>query len=795
MLLAAEPDDARPVELRVGIVAFQSFQTSIDPYERLFRDLADDFDRPMRFRLAIGTYGDVLHWLERGLVDVAMLTPGVFAVARQITREGKPCCEYLVSRRQRIDDGTQSGDYREAYHSVCVVPAGSKLRTLDDLRRAIDVGQARLIFVDPLSSSGRLAPAFVLAQLGMLAAPQHVSFSYSHSNSLRLLAARNDGQEHVAFVSDQALHSTGEKSAHRKLEFGELERLTIPLDVVVARRGYEHAGRVAECLANHRDEQGRSDFVRFDDWEVRYAEVERWYAQLRIAGDSEESQSVSLDELGQMLLHYARARPASQRPRLALVLSGGGAKCAYQIGAVAALEEQLAKLREETGETGLEISLVVGTSGGAINALAVALGTSSTAEGREQLKNAWRSLDQREIVRPSKLVRGNMGLWFVCIQTTVVLWVVRKYVARHDRRAWAIVWMLLTLGGVQLAIGQAGFSPWRWLGDHHFLHHAWLWSTFGVERAGVFLLFAGTALLVQQWRLSRRRGYLALPRRTAAWGLAVGLLGLPLAQLLTILFYEKTLSDSSGIERALARNFADLADGELVRAAKPPLKSVAGTPPERLQSLGRQILARRLLSRDLVITGSCLERTSAELPSDLYFYASAGRSAPPDFDHRGVALAERPELLLDVVMGSGSIFPVFPPRTLADFPAPGERVELVDGGFAHNSPVEAAVRWGATHIVLVEAAPLERGERRNFLQNAAGAFSHLYQQAQLVDARSRENDPVVIFSLRPDPPHLCVLDFADNLIDAAIDKGYREAAGDGRRRFRKELGEPVFWEP
>src|SRR5207244_4677092 len=111
----------------------------------------------------------------------------------------------------------------------------------------------------------------------------------------------------------------------------------------------------------------------------------------------------------------------------------------------------------------------------------------------------------------------------------------------------------------------------------------------------------------------------------------------------------------------------------------------------------------------------------------------------------------------------------FPPRTLEDFPDSGERIELVDGGFAHNSPVEAAVRWGATHIVLIEADPQERGGRRNFLQNAAGAFNHLYQQAQLVDARSREKDQVVIFSLHPNPPHVSVLAFADNMIDAAID--------------------------
>lgn len=63
---------------------------------------------------------------------------------------------------------------------------------------------------------------------------------------------------------------------------------------------------------------------------------------------------------------------------------------------------------------------------------------------------------------------------------------------------------------------------------------------------------------------------------------------------------------------------------------------------------------------------------------------------------------------------------------------------------------------------------------------------------------------MVIFSLRPEAPHLCLLDFSENLIDEAIEKGYREARGEslggpsgiaGRRRFRKELGEPFFWPP
>src|SRR5262249_32016417 len=159
-------------------------------------------------------------------------------------------------------------------------------------------------------------------------------------------------------------------------------------------------------------------------------------------------------------------------------------------------------------------------------------------------------------------------------------------------------------------------------------------------------------------------------------------------------------------------------------------------------------------------------KTASDLPNDLYFFVAADESRPPSrFGRLGIPLVQYPDKLFDVVMGSGSIFPAFPARTLQDFPRPGERVEVIDGGFAHNSPIEAAVLWGATHVILVEASPLAAGRvgQRNFLQNSVDAFNHLYDQAQLADARSK--DKVTIFTLRPQPPHICVLDFANNLVE------------------------------
>lgn len=813
-LVLAAAGQPGAVDVRVGVVAFEDSSRTASDYERLFEELTAEVERPVSFRLAIGTYGDVLYWLDKEMVDVAVLTPGVFVRSLELRRRGRPACQFLASRRLPPVEGGllpakkaagPATGYRDRYRAVCVVHENSPLQSLDDLRRALAADRLRFVFVDPLSASGRIVPMAALKEIDIRPSQRQVDYSYSHTNSLRLLKANHDGKQRVAFVWDGAWTQAADLPPLRRLAFAELERREVPADAVVARQGYEHAERVAELLVQHRDAQGEHDFERPHDWRERYRPLIDWMEELRIPLDDDEVRAVSLDGVGQMLLHYLRTRSDNAPPRLALVLSGGGAKCAYQIGAVTALEEKLAELRRETGEEGLRISLVAGTSGGALNALAIALGTSSTAEGQAELRRAWRGLDQREIVRPSRLVRGNMGLWFVCIEFALLLWLVRKIVRQPGRRAWTCIACLAALAALQISMRYARVSPWKWFGDHHWLHHAWLWGTLGVGWAGWFLLALAATAAVWQLALGQSGKSLALPRWVATWVLTVGLLGLPLAQLLAILFYEQTLSDGVGMEGRLLESFTDLASFRAGEMGQPRLDDDPGAPTtERLKKVSRQIMQRRLLARDLVVTGSCLEQTSADLPSDLYFYAPADSAAagPPDYGERGVALVDRSEMLLDVVMGSGSVFPVFPPRTLENFPRPGERIELIDGGFVHNSPVEAAVRWGATHIVLIEADPHERAERRNFLQNAAGAFNHLYYQAQQVDARSREREQVVIFSLRPDPPHICMLDFADNLIDLAIDKGYREARGEpsasadgaiGLRRFRKELGQPLFW--
>ncbi len=267
-----------------------------------------------------------------------------------------------------------------------------------------------------------------------------------------------------------------------------------------------------------------------------------------------------------------------------------------------------------------------------------------------------------------------------------------------------------------------------------------------------------------------------------------------------MLFFQRTLSEGSGMEAGLEARYRRIVDRHLARLGTKPLARDPAAPAAgRLRAMSREILGRGLVSRELVITGNILEQTRPTLPSDVYFYTWSPRDRHPPFGGRGVLLDDHPEQLLDVVLGSSTIFPVFPPRTLRGFPAGSESVELIDGGFAHNSPIEAAVLRGATHVIVVESTPDIRGLRRNLAENVGAAFSHLHKQTQLVDLRSKKQ--VVVFTLAPEPPHICVLDFADNLIERAVEAGYREARGlvteeggetFGLDTFRKELGKPLL---
>lgn len=92
------------------------------------------------------------------------------------------------------------------------------------------------------------------------------------------------------------------------------------------------------------------------------------------------------------------------RPRTALVLSGGGARGAYEAGVLLYLRTELAR------RLGAQIhfDILTGTSVGAINAAYMAATADRVGEQAEELAGFWRSLRVEDLVslRPRDLVRA-----------------------------------------------------------------------------------------------------------------------------------------------------------------------------------------------------------------------------------------------------------------------------------------------------------------------------------------------------------------------------------------------------
>jgi hypothetical protein len=388
--------------------------------------------------------------------------------------------------------------------------------------------------------------------------------------------------------------------------------------------------------------------------------------------------------------------------------------------------------------------------------------------------------------------------WFAKRHQEVKTSIILILVAVFD---WALVWL-------------AWSPPWKWMGDfgkRHYLHHVWLVGTLNLDISAYTLLVVGLAMLIMARKSSPREGRLKLIYHTGKTVIACWVA----IFIVVSLFFEDTLSKSEGVEKSLAQRLP------LLLNSHPDLKSRIELPPNEpqpLQYISSEIMKQGLLKRDLIITGSRLpvdeghanKATDAErLPDDLYFYHDhkAGQ-AITESDRRSDAelpvdtrFVPADSSLLDVVIGSSAIYPFFPAKPLGKLQLAGRdnaKVEIIDGGFAHNSPIEAAILWGATHIILIEASPEVSPRHQNLLDNAIAALNHLYLQAQLVDAHSRGK--VEIYTLRPalaqpgEIPNLCVFDFLDILIQKAIADGRTDAFDESHPRFRRESGEPNFRE-
>lgn len=96
----------------------------------------------------------------------------------------------------------------------------------------------------------------------------------------------------------------------------------------------------------------------------------------------------------------------ADKPKHALVLSGGGARAAYQVGVLKAIAEILPNTHHNP------FSIICGTSAGAINALAIASHPGHFAESVDALVDIWRNLTVDQVYKNSlsDLVKGVLRL-------------------------------------------------------------------------------------------------------------------------------------------------------------------------------------------------------------------------------------------------------------------------------------------------------------------------------------------------------------------------------------------------
>jgi predicted acylesterase/phospholipase RssA/ABC-type phosphate/phosphonate transport system substrate-binding protein len=830
-----------PLVIRVGAIYYDDSDAQYAAIHDILSALEkQSAARPVTFKLAVGTYDEIMNWYESDQIDLAIMNPGPLAllIDKFSHQELK---NIFVGIRGRIADETSvasndGANPRSTYNSLMLLNRDAVSREfpssatptddelVDLVMRKAKQKKVHFLFVHPLSTSGYIFPRKVLKDAGIDLTAADYNITYSHDVSTKQVkdsAYDSSGRLQVAFVSDETRNTLSDNNV-LAIRSGPLTTKILQDVLLLTPDFIQREPTAAESVKKLlRSSQGRQTFNLStpDEWWKEYEEIKTWVDALG-GSNALLSNTLTIDQIITRINNYNRHH-ATEPARVALVLSGGGAKCAYQLGAVEVIEERLKAAQTANPSQKLGIDLVVGTSGGAINALTIAAEVTKDSDRRPNLVSTWQSFGQSEILKPSNFIRRLLGLAFgltlslcvLCVVYTfrLIRWARRSGKPRHPaesrsrfaiinkirRLTWAervgiillVLSLLFYLAG-QRRITLASELPAEALLKQHVFVHIAEYSRQSLRWAALALFIFGLFLCVDSILAIRKQRYASVRhavRPIVLMATIILSIILPVFALYRIFFSEKSLFVSEGI--------VDRMSAEIPRLLGSNVTS--GSLPE----ISRDIIQKELIKRDLVITGSMIS-ASAQPDTDLYFIYKAGPdpALPQKLqkDNRFVSLRDpdNASILLDAVIGSGSIFPAFEPRQLSGVKRIMDKdvtrdVAIIDGGFVHNSPIEAAVKLDATHIIVIEASPASQPkEEINLLNNSVTAFNHLFTQAQLLDARSRRQ--AEIYTLQPSSPaangdpFLCTLDFGKNFIDRAVKWGNDDASDTKTPRFVRQ---------
>lgn len=113
----------------------------------------------------------------------------------------------------------------------------------------------------------------------------------------------------------------------------------------------------------------------------------------------------------------------SQTPATGLVLSGGGARAAYQVGVLQAITD----IRKTCGahSSGNPFPIITGTSAGAINAAALACGSDNFDGTLQRIADVWRNFEAEQVYRSDSLSMLRSGATWMTLLS--MGWLVAKW--------------------------------------------------------------------------------------------------------------------------------------------------------------------------------------------------------------------------------------------------------------------------------------------------------------------------------------------------------------------------------
>jgi len=251
----AEPEATTVKPLRVAVAAIISPRGTVDSYTPLLEYLQQELDRPVEL-VQRRTYGEINDLIEAGEIDLAFVCTSAYVV-------GKREFDMQLLLAPRVQGDT-------VYYSLLIVPADSPAQNMEDLRGAI------FAFTDPISTSGRNYPVWLVQQMGETPESffSRTFHTYSHDDAIRAVANRvADGAAVDSLVYAFALEREPELAAqtrviHQSPPFGippvvvnpdARPQLMAELRDVLLAMPHNPAGRAALQAA------GIDDFVPIED--------------------------------------------------------------------------------------------------------------------------------------------------------------------------------------------------------------------------------------------------------------------------------------------------------------------------------------------------------------------------------------------------------------------------------------------------------------------------------------------------------------------------------------------------